>query len=289
MVKKINRIQRTEKKAQFDELVELGLMYRNRLLCVFRSAGPDPPPSRVNSPATLDALKKQTIDAMKNEPPTEHNIKNQALLRDGFKCTVTGLYDYDTCLLMEANERGDKRTCTTQAAYLFPAAVVDVPKQSSASAFALLTMFGLASQAESLYSDAFNSLQNVITVETSLYTLFDSFDLWLEPVAGQEQTYDVCGPLIDNNAPWWTGPLPSRITLQVDPLAEAKAAERELTLSLPDPRLIAVRAICARVSNKSGAIEHMDQILEDLKNSMGLAENGSMADLLAARLSMITA
>lgn len=46
-------------------------------------------------------------------------------------------------------------------------------------------MFGLASQAESLYSDAFNSLQNVITVETSLYTLFDSFDLWLEPVAGQ--------------------------------------------------------------------------------------------------------
>lgn len=75
----------------------------------------------------------------------------------------------------------------------------------------------------------------------------------------------------------------------MDPLAEAKAAERELTLSLPDPRLIAVRAICARVSNKSGAIEHMDQILEDLKNSMGLAENGSMADLLAARLSMITA
>lgn len=70
---------------------------------------------------------------MKNEPPTEHNIKNQALLRDGFKCTVTGLYDYDTCLLMEANERGDKRTCTTQAAYLFPAAVVDVPKVSTAA------------------------------------------------------------------------------------------------------------------------------------------------------------
>lgn len=46
-------------------------------------------------------------------------------------------------------------------------------------------MFGLEDEARSLYGGAVNSLHNVITLESTLHTMFDTFELWLEPVEGQ--------------------------------------------------------------------------------------------------------
>lgn len=170
-------------------------------------------------------------------------------------------------------------------------------------------MFGLAHKANSLYSGAVNSLDNVITLEATMHQLFDTFDLWLEPVEGQvrpvkvlilssqkligclqEHTYDVCGPAAHPQCNFGGGPLPSRIVFKVDPSAEAKAAEHNVTLNLPDPHLIAIRAICARVANMSGAIEQLRQILsslEDLVEGTDFADNGCMAALLAMCLTKI--
>lgn len=84
------------------------------------------------------------------------------------------------------------------------------------------------------------------------------------------------------------GPLPPCITLRIDPSAEVKAAEENVVLGLPDPLLIALRAICARVANMSGATKQMEQILADMEDSTVLSDNGSMAALLATRLTMIS-
>jgi hypothetical protein len=78
-----------------------------------------------------------------------------------------------------------------------------------------------------------------------------------------------------------TVPMPSRITLRVGSSAAAIAAGYGLTLNLPDPVPIAIRAICARVFNMTGAAEHIDQILDDLEDTEVLAYDGSMGALLA--------
>jgi hypothetical protein len=48
-------------------------------------------------------------------------------------------------------------------------------------------MFGLGNKAKALYGGEVNGLHNVITMEHYLHSesVFDSFNLWLEPVCGQ--------------------------------------------------------------------------------------------------------
>ncbi|KAG6838199.1 hypothetical protein C0991_001117, partial [Blastosporella zonata] len=66
----------------------------------------------------------------------------------------------------------------------------------------------------------------------------------------------------------------------------AAATEKEgKTLRLPDPDLLAIRAVSSRVANMSGAAEHIDQILRDLEDIATLTDDGSMADLLSLRIS----
>jgi gamma-glutamylcyclotransferase (GGCT)/AIG2-like uncharacterized protein YtfP len=77
--------------------------------------------------------------------------------------------------------------------------------------------------------------------------------------------------------------MPSRVTFSVEPSAAAEAMNKKLML--PDPVLIAIRAVCARVANLSGAAEQADRILRDLEDITVLADDGSMAELLSSRLS----
>lgn len=82
--------------------------------------------------------------------------------------------------------------------------------------------------------------------------------------------------------------VPSRVRFSVDPSVAAAAKAKDKELKLPDPALIAVRATCARVANLSGAAGQADQSLRDLEDTTVLADDGSMADLLTSRLSMLT-
>lgn len=82
--------------------------------------------------------------------------------------------------------------------------------------------------------------------------------------------------------------VPSRVRFSVDPSVAAAAKAKDKELKLPDPAPIAIRAACARVANLSGAAEQADQILRDLEDTTVLADDGSMADLLTSRLSMLT-
>jgi len=70
------------------------------------------------------------MQGMKDKPHNDYNIKRQALLRDGFKCALTGLYDYDVWEQLRPNERGENRLSDTKAVYLFPESTQTVPKVS---------------------------------------------------------------------------------------------------------------------------------------------------------------
>ncbi|KAJ7475697.1 hypothetical protein FB451DRAFT_956088, partial [Mycena latifolia] len=49
---------------------------------------------------------------------------------------------------------------------------------------------------------------------------------------------------------------------------------------LPDPRLLALHAVCARVAHMSGAAEVLDKFDRDMEELQDLAEDGSTAKLL---------
>ena len=61
-----------------------------------------------------------------------------------------------------------------------------------------------------------------------------------------------------------------------------KFPERDFNVSAPppDPKLLALHAVCARVAHMSGAAEAFDEFDRDLEDTIVLAEDGSSARLL---------
>ncbi|KAF5359877.1 hypothetical protein D9756_003616 [Leucocoprinus leucothites] len=282
---------KSDDKAIYDALVELGLRYRNYLLRVFRSnTGGRPTPSRHVSRPSFDVVKERILEELGKAPQTKKSVRKQALLRDGYRCAITGVYDVQSCIDIDEIEavadRGGSITLETEVAHIFSESAQDGDKEYAATVLAMLEMFGLGEKAKSLYGGQVNSLHNVITMEHNLHAAFDSFNLWLEPVAEHENTYKVCWN--PRRLKRFSLPIPSRITFSVDPAAAAAAEAVNKELMLPDRSLIAIRAACARVANLSGAAEQADQILRDLEDTTVLADDGSMAGLLSSRLSMLT-
>ncbi|KAF5359881.1 hypothetical protein D9756_003613 [Leucocoprinus leucothites] len=280
----------SDDEAIYDALVELGLRYRNYLLRLFCSnTGGEPTPSQNVSQPSFDVVKERTLEELGKVPQTTRSVKKQALLRDGYRCAISRVYDMRSCrnideVRLAAAAQENPVVADTEAAHIFSGNAQDGDKDYAATVLAMLEMFGLKEKAKSLYGDQVNSLHNVITMAHDLHATFDTFDLWLEPVAGQENTYDVCGKLLH----WLSIPIPSRITFSVDPEAAAAAEAVNKELMLPDRSLIAIRAACARVANLSGAAEQADRILRDLEDTTVLADDGSLAELLSSRLSALT-
>ncbi|TFK95384.1 hypothetical protein BDV98DRAFT_517759, partial [Pterulicium gracile] len=53
---------------------------------------------------------------------------------------------------------------------------------------------------------------------------------------------------------------------------------------LPDRSLMALRAVCARVANLSGAVELHDKLMEDEEGICVLSADGTDADVLTSPL-----
>ena len=56
------------------------------------------------------------------------------------------------------------------------------------------------------------------------------------------------------------------------------------TLPVPDPELLALHAVCAKVAHLSGAGEHIDKLNEDLEDLDALACDGASSDVLSHAL-----
>ncbi len=163
----------------------------------------------------------------------------------------------------------------------------------------MLERFGLGDLVP-LLGGQVNSLCNILTMSYTLHTAFDTFTWWLEEVKNeaspllvtgmtftnllvQPNTYDVCA-----RAETFFHLLhkpPRRVVLKVDPAAvEYCLANGHPVPELPDSRLIAIRAACARVAHLSGAAEHIEEIIRDRETTTVLANDGGSADLLTSLL-----
>ncbi|KAJ6556459.1 hypothetical protein B0H19DRAFT_1152648 [Mycena capillaripes] len=278
-----------EAAAQHEKLQTLGLYYRNHLIRVFRSnGGPIPKQSEHPSRPSLDVVRDRIITENKT-PTTAGSARKNALLRDGYRCMLTGQYDLDSAdLHPELNDRAAANgvnMAVTQCAHIFSETAQDGEQKTdyAASAMAILRVFGLDGKAESLVGGNVHKHFNILTMRSDLHYLFDHLEFWLEEVIGEENTYNVVS---NKNKVFKMGlPLPARVTFRVDPdMVVACTASNTDLPALPSPSLLAIRAACSRVAHMSGAAEQIDQILRDLEDTPVMAEDGGSAHLLASRL-----
>ncbi|KAJ7657687.1 hypothetical protein DFH06DRAFT_1131465 [Mycena polygramma] len=200
----------------------------------------------------------------------------KALVRDGYRCVLTGVYDYDSGVvhpeLVDRAVASGLGLTTVDCTHIFPESVQIGERE------AILEMFGLSDEAESLRNP--NRLSNVISMHEPLLRRFDLLDFWFEEVIGEPDTYNIQGVWLV-----WTmrPPLPKRVRFAVDPeFAAACRTNGRPVPALPSPSLLAVRAVCLRVAHISGAIAQANQICRDVETSSGMAKDGSMAYLLTS-------
>ncbi|CAK5281688.1 unnamed protein product, partial [Mycena citricolor] len=296
-----------EAEAQHGQLQNLGLFYRNHLIRIFRSNG-DPIPQSSDPPSrpSMDVLRDRITKKMKT-PTTPRSARQSALMRDGYRCMLTGQYDIHSAdVYPELNDRAvadGVSMAVTQCAHIFSETAQDDKRKADLSAFiaiAILRMFGLQHEAENLVGSNVHRHFNILTMRSDLHNLFDRLDFWLEEVAGEaSDNQSISIQMTDVSASGRhlqycfyqrqgieNGPTSSLVRHLPDRSRRGSKLQEESNQSpaLPSPSLLAIRAACSRVAHLSGAAEQVDQILRDLEDRPVMAEDGGSAHLLESRL-----
>jgi len=132
---------------------------------------------------------------------------SQALVRDGYRCCLSGCYDYESARAWPAVNAMAKETqsklAQTECCYIFSEGALQSvskgegqargagfsqgpiltiqQKDHAATAFAILETFGLQHLVDRLTGNGVHSLENIITMDMVLHRRFDHLELWLEP------------------------------------------------------------------------------------------------------------
>lgn len=188
-----------------------------------------PAPSNHVSRPSFDTLKEMmmamVVEAPKNHAQAKTNVSAfdhvfsaafkyflfKALVRDGFRCVVSGLPDMPSLKVNEQLKEemiSEGRFCTSECAHIFPVStnmnisgneqankVRFLPTYKSfylspgqlhyaASVWAVLDRFGYKKILTELNGSKIHSLKNVFTLSPDVHILFDTLQFWLEPVEG---------------------------------------------------------------------------------------------------------
>ncbi|KAH8801243.1 hypothetical protein DL96DRAFT_1635691 [Flagelloscypha sp. PMI_526] len=214
----------------------------------------------------FEAYKSRLLTSISTPPTTHIEAKSQALIRDAFRCVVSGKYD------RVAPVSGDIKRAAgggvyTELAHIIPESTYfDVnksPKKSdySSSVMAVLKSFGY--DIPGLHGPKIHSLCNVMTVSKDDHDFFERLELWFEktetPNCYSCQKSVAC--ILAPEFVTFTTPDP-------------------INLPLPSPDLLTLHGVCAKVAHLSGAGEYVDGVLEDLEHLDVLATDGTSFDLL---------
>ncbi|KAK7041832.1 hypothetical protein VNI00_009121 [Paramarasmius palmivorus] len=287
LVQKIGRLGNDSDEGIYD----LGKVYRWILLrcfrCNRRNNLPSPEPLR-----SFDTLRGTVDDVLETTIDSE-GAKKKALLRDGFRCTLSKAYDMKSCkqnndLFMMAREAPDVGWVPTVCCPIIPDSTIEFFENGEkmsrpvgvlcARAFGLEDLDGTFSQANGIHD-----LRNVFTISEALYAFFDYLELWLENTKNPEQVneYTICAHES------WLIPKPYQkligqvVRFEVSDMVPSERKE-EFSESLPDPRLLTLHAICARVMHMSGAENDADD-----SDICILANDGSDVQALQERLELV--
>ncbi|KAF5310811.1 hypothetical protein D9619_008045 [Psilocybe cf. subviscida] len=262
------------------QLHDLGGLYRQAWIRAFQaSKSQTPTPSNDPSRPSFDATHALKYDGVDPAPRNHSASKKSALVRDDFRCLVTGEYDVDSLSpndpLLATLGAGD--ITRTKCCHVFNEStswdvlpVTDPNKRSwAASMWATMSRFGYDSLPEDLNGDKVHRLENVLTLSHVIHGFFDSLEIWFVETGDNEYRLE-------------SVPGPAEIFARNYPTVKFTSAKPDLDLALPSPDYLAIHAACAKVAHLSGASEWFKEFEDDLDEHTHktLANDGASASLL---------
>ncbi|CAE6477690.1 hypothetical protein ACGC1H_002392 [Rhizoctonia solani] len=246
----------------------------------FKTTANKPTPATSYHPSrpSMDNLRDQILESI-DQAPTSHSMaKDRALVRDGYRCQLTGRFDYNAyfgspVVRAQADASPAAGVGTTQCHHILPQYIShhiennEERRVTAATVWSVVTDFGGIPPQE-INGDGIHNLTNIMTLRNDIHTSLDKLQLWLEPIEGTDNMYNV-----GRRAPIVCPEVPPTITLATD-----------TPLPLPDRRYLALHAACAKVVLMSGAAEPIDTLLRDAENTKVLSPDGSSAPLLDSLL-----
>ncbi|CAE6481682.1 unnamed protein product, partial [Rhizoctonia solani] len=226
-------------------------------------------------PPHIDPCQIQRSGSVTPTPATYSEAKNNALVRDNYRCMLTGAidattYDNRPALREQLGNNPPPDVDETECWHILPQYIIsDIHSAQEKridcpAIFKVLERFGGISHHE-LIEHGLHHWSNLMTVQLDLRLNLNRFRVWLDPVKGLENTYT-----IGRRHPGLRPDLPPTITFTAsDP-----------TLPLPDRRYLALHAACAKVAHLSGASEAISLLGNKHEHNGVLSEDGSSAEIL---------
>ncbi|KAL4251963.1 hypothetical protein ABKN59_005828 [Abortiporus biennis] len=278
-----------------DRIFVLGGQYREKLLRAFRqSKGPPDPSSYVSRPS-FDFL-QDMVDNFLEESPTDYRYARKvSMARDGFRCMITGAYDSNSLVkapelrtrMLEDDDSGETIIQCCHILNEYAAQNIDSGNPSrnkrreyTFSVFEVLRKFGLQTIIDRLsVADGIHSLSNVLTLRSELCDHFDNLRIWLEPTS-EENTYMVCEVHKSILRSYRNVKTQVHFEVSADACKYFKKSGKPVDLPLPDCKLLAIHAVCAKVTHMSGADQYFARLEYDVEEFDFHVEDNDSAHLL---------
>ncbi|CAE6374267.1 unnamed protein product [Rhizoctonia solani] len=256
----------TPEKSLSDLLYKLREHYLTGLIYPMRVKG-GKTPQATEQPSRQDSIEDEPIlnELYLSEAKRDcHMLRALVLLRDNYRSVVTGVADLRSAKAGKVSS--DLELARAEVAHILPFSLANNQSERTI-AWTVLSSFSGMDLTMILGGNDINRLGNVFTLSVSEHELFGGLDFWLEEVVGQGHTYIT-------NSVYRLADVPrgTRVTL----------VDRGLGLEMPDPRLIAIHAACAKVVHQSGMTGYIDRVLKDMEEAQVLAEDGSSNALTIA-------
>lgn len=202
------------------------------------------------------------------------------MVRDGFRCVVTGDYDVSSVKrsreLEKAQEVENAGLCPTECAHIFAESTnANISgsneggnkRHYAAGVWAVMARFGYKNLPGDLNGNKIHRLENVLTLDKSVHDFFDTLELWFEPVKGIPNTYTLHAPRSGYIKAYW-----KRTVTFTTP--------DSVKLPVPSPEYLAIHATCCKVAYLSGAGEYIERILREMEDTKVLSQDGASAEAL---------
>ncbi|KAF8349171.1 hypothetical protein F5887DRAFT_1243450, partial [Amanita rubescens] len=197
------------------------------------------------------------IKSMLEEAPTGHETaKRKALVRDRFRCVISGRYDRESVnRSRELDETPGIKVVGTECAHIL----------SESTNTAVLSRFCSREIMKELKGHKVHRLENVMTMCYYAHSLFDSLEMWLEPT-DVENVYNLKAVYPRDIARYQ-----QVITFSTD---------NQKALPVPSREYLALHAACAKVAHLSAAAEYMDSVIREMEETWVLSGDGASAAVL---------
>ncbi|RPD53322.1 hypothetical protein L227DRAFT_581433 [Lentinus tigrinus ALCF2SS1-6] len=269
----------SSEQADSDKLYELGTSYLRHLVLLFRGRhGPYPPMSDDSSRPPLDVVRDEYRKLLSTSPTDYSTARKQALLRDDFRCIITRVPDIR--FISFPLPPGTPRPDYTECCHIFPAlsginaedAVGD--EQWIVSVWELLDRIGYGGLQKELSGANVNRLDNVMTLSSWMFGLFDSMEVWFEEMPTKRDCYQIkLAPRFKDD---YAGLGLSREVQFHHVLGD----EEGLEAPLPNPAYLRLHAACCRIAHAAGAVEYVKKMVDEKEEIQVLDRDGGSSRVL---------